>query len=639
MRHDGRITAPFDPDIAPMYWNVNAQALKHAHPGTANWLEALAQTPAAQDAQLLQTAAGDFSLYYRGTYLHSLNGAVREAGEATQKGCKPAIGRAHLIMGLGLGYLLEAVYQRSPGNIVVYEPDLSLLKFVLENVDLSEYLASGRVYLTTDTSETLSALHPFIACEDPLDVLALPGQAQRMSREIPPFMEALFQWVEDRVRNYKTGLHFHQQWTRQFFENLPYFAQVAPFSTLKAQYEGKPALIIGRGPSLDRAIPELAALADSVTLIATGSTLHRLHQADITPDIAVFYDPNGMQEQLHGLPEAYLRHITFCISPFTQSAVFAAPSCAKVLCFPQSGEAFAQWLAESKPQAVSPTEALPVLTVEGGGTVSLIAMQIAQALHSSQIILIGQDLAFPNNQAYAGGIAVQQDEQGRLALNKRDNLFTAPEAMTTVTGQDGQSLPALKAYASFIRHFEKLAVENARQPQPTPLYNASLGGAAIQGYELKPLSDFLGIFKSCKPISEEHFTNQQPNKTDKAMEALRYSLSHLQQAIREAIRLHEATLTETKPNAQQSANQTLFDFLNRHPLISHFLMFEMMSAQQRYNPNAALPEEITANQALLRQNTLNCIEILKNEILPQVITAERRLETSLHSSAPCRNPG
>lgn len=605
-----------------MYWQQNAQALQSSQ--QADLVQRLAQTTATTRVQLAETATGDYTLAYQGVYLHHTQGATLEAKQIIAQHCRAALGRAHLILGIGLGYLLEATYQHSPGQIVIYESDLPLLKFVLDNVDLSEYLGSGRVSLTTTTSETLNALHPHVATEDPLDILVTPGYVSLLHQEIPDLMAILLQMVEERIRDFKTGQHFHQQWTRQFFQNLPYFSQTLPFSEISAAYQGKPALIIGRGPSLDAAISELQTLSDSMVLIAAGSALHRLYQANITPDFTVFYDANGMKAQLHGLPDSYLQAITFLISPFTESVCFQAPSRAKVLCYPQNGEAFAEWLKAAIPN--NPSLASP-LVLEGGGTVSLIAMQMAQALQSSHIILIGQDLAFPNNQVYAGGIAVQQDEQGRLALSQQADLYTAPEAMTVVKGQNNQDLPALKAYAGFIRHFERLAEENAKATKPALLYNASLGGAAIEGYTLQPLSTFQSQFSAFKPLAGHAQVALWKTPSELSKEPLRLALSKLKQDMQYAIELHAATMPGnlTLTNHSADTRQQLFEFLNQHPLISHFLMFEMMNTQQRYNPKATTNEAITANLQLLQQGTRNCIEILQSQILPILIQTEIEL--------------
>ena len=609
-----------------MYWSQNAQALSNQQ--QLELLQILEQTASTPDATLIQTIAGDFTLLYRDIYLHNPQGAVSEASLITQKHCKPAIGRAHLILGIGLGYLVEAVYQHSPGQLIVYEPDLNLLKFVLENVDLSEYLNSGRMTITSNISQMLAALREYTASEDPLDILVIPGYAQLLHAEIPPLMDALFQMVEERIRDFKTGQHFHQQWTRQFFQNLPYFPQTAPFSAIQEVYSGKPALIIGRGPSLDQALEDIAILKDSMTLIAAGSALHRLHQANITPDMAVFYDANGIREQLHGLPEAYLQEIIFIISPFTETLCFQALSKAKVLCYPESGENFAQWLQNT--QISNPVFTAPLI-LEGGGTVSLLAMQLAQRLQSKSVILIGQDLAFPNNQAYAGGIAVKQDTQGRLALDRQANLFSAPEAMTTVQGQDGQPLPALKAYASFIRHFERMAEENQKQSEPISLYNASLGGATIQGYCLKPLAEFRNQFMLFqRPASWSESPRFSNDSDETQAEDLRHAISRLKQDLYQALAIHEAMLSQAESSAQE-AKQALYDLLNQNGLISHFLLFEMLHVQQNYHPNPQNETQSNANQALLQQNILNCIEILKNQILPQVIASESQLINTFHN--------
>jgi hypothetical protein len=610
-----------------MYWISNRTALLQGKPRHQTLIEALEQTEAATEIQLCPTAAEDYTLRYGGIYLHSMRGAQQEAADTLLDGCQSALGRAHLIIGLGLGYLLEAVYQHSPGNLVVYEPDLALLKFLLENVDFTEYLGSGRVWIATRVGELLEILRPMTTGEDPMDILVIPGYAQLFSAEIPQLMARLMEMMEERMRDWRTGQHFHSQWTRQFFQNLPYFTQTVPFETVASPFQGKPALIIGRGPSLDNALDDIRALADSVTLISVGSGLQRLYQEGITPDMAVFYDANGLKEQFHGLPDDYLREIIFFMSPFTESLCFEKPSQDKVLFYPQSGEAFAHWLKGALPEQALFSQPL---ILEGGGTVSLLAMQLAFALQSSHILLIGQDLAFPNNQVYAGGMPIQQDDQGRLTLEKSETLYTAPEAMTTVTGQNQEMLPALKAYAGFIRHFERLAEANAKNENATPLFNASLGGAAIQGYAIKALSEFRGCFDAFKPqskaqtpLKENLPRENKDGPTCALVESIRVALSRLHSDIAQSIQLHETSL-QHGPQAS-ATNQALFEFLNRNPLISHFLLFEMMAAQRRYIAAPCTPQEVTSNKNLLVESTRNCIELLGNQILPQVISTERRM--------------
>ncbi|MCE3234171.1 MAG: hypothetical protein K0Q50_351 [Vampirovibrio sp.] len=610
-----------------MFWQNNRQALLQAHSGHQELVERLDHIAPTSEVELIATQDEDYTLLFRGIPLHASTGAMQEARQIVSRQCRPALGRAHLVLGMGLGYLLQAVYQHSPGQIVIYEPDVSLLKFVLENVDLTEFIESRRVFLATTPAELLNWLNPLVAWEDPLDILITQGYATLMANEIPGLMAQLFALVDERVRDYKTGQYFHWQWIRQFFQNLPYIGQANSFSQFNGAFQDKPALIIGRGPSLDAGLEAIRALGDSMILIAVGGALRTLWQAGITPDFAVFYDASGMQEQLQGLPESYLSPIHFLLSPFTEPCCFTAPAESKVVYFPQSGEAFAQWLYASSGAAVSPS------MLEGGGTVSLVALQAALAMQCNPVVLIGQDLAFPNDQVYAGGTPLQMDSEGRLALPKSETLYAAAEAMGTVEGQDGQPLPALKAYAGFIRHFERIA-----QANPTiQLINASIGGAKIQGYALQPLTSMLNAFQPWKPAVTEVCNALGLGDAVQAQSAieLRPALAQLKQAVQLAIDLHEQALAN--PADESRLNRLIYELLQEHYFISHCLMFEMMSAQRNYNPNATTPQEIEANQALLSRNTQQCRDLLRNQLLPLILDAECRLMVAENSSTACQS--
>ena len=63
-----------------------------------------------------------------------------------------------ITFGIGLGYLLDETFNAYDSKIFVYEPDLKLLHFVLNNVDISEHLRSGRVFITNDLKELLEKL-------------------------------------------------------------------------------------------------------------------------------------------------------------------------------------------------------------------------------------------------------------------------------------------------------------------------------------------------------------------------------------------------------------------------------------------------------------------------------------------------
>ena len=100
--------------------------------------------------------------------------------------------------------MLQAVYSHSPGKIIIYEPDPNLLRFVLNNVDLSEYFDSGRVYLATNLHQLMDVLRPFVIFADKMDVITNKSYAYLMADDMVPLMQKLEMMCKDRLMDFAT---------------------------------------------------------------------------------------------------------------------------------------------------------------------------------------------------------------------------------------------------------------------------------------------------------------------------------------------------------------------------------------------------------------------------------------------------
>ena len=84
--------------------------------------------------------------------------------EAVQKMLKETIKKPMeandiiITFGLGLCYQLDEVFNTYPSRIFVYEPDTKLIHFVLNNVDISDHLKSGRVFIFDNLDELINKL-------------------------------------------------------------------------------------------------------------------------------------------------------------------------------------------------------------------------------------------------------------------------------------------------------------------------------------------------------------------------------------------------------------------------------------------------------------------------------------------------
>jgi hypothetical protein len=620
-----------------MYFEKNAQALIQADAAHQLMLAQLQQCPLVSEADLtlFQTEDGQYSMQYRDVLLHDPTSPLQEAQKAFETCCKSGVDRVHLLLGIGLGYALDELYTRSPGQIIVYEPHLELLRFTLENVELSEIFASGRVRFATNHFDLLNLLLPRIYSDYELDILTLQGYATLLAAEIPVLVHKIKNLITDWARDYRTVKRFHPLWMERFFENYASFAHLDTIERLFNRFPDKPALVISRGPSLDSALEDIRAMQDAMVLVSVGSAVRRLWEGGITPDFAIFYDANGMQEQLEGIPTEALEKITFILCPSTQRCCYESPARGKMVFFSQNGKQMCDWMDQTLHKSH--------LRLDGGGTVSLIALQLAQVMGCSPIILAGQDLAFPNNQAYAGGIPLQVDEQGNLALTRTETLYAEPEAMTMVQGQNGEMLPALTAYTGFIRHFEALAAKEAAKPRPAELYNASIGGAHLEGYPLKALSEFRGCFPAWKiPFALDEAPSLSPALKAERQRFLKQSLYALKKDLQEMVSLcaelsRDLPAEDSNPDTLETLvwdrSQHFFKFTQEKKFISFLAMFEIVPYRHQFK---AFAQADTFNPGIRGEFIVameRCSALLNETYLPWIENAEQEL-TRLEADHP-----
>ncbi len=464
-----------------MFFEKNCQALAQ-NPDNQSIIDQLLQTTTETNIALVETEAGDYSLIYKNIAIHALSGADAEAKAVCDEHCRPNNKALHLIFGLGLGYHLVQAFEKSPGRIRIYEPNLPLLRFILENVDLSEYLANPRVCLCLSPKELLSKLEWEYNLGDSVDIIVLNGHLQLMGEHLPALIrDEVFKVVKIKQDSASTVFAYHRFWNKQFYRDLPYLAETMPFSPLANRFAGKPALIISAGPSLDKSYEWIRSVQDSMVLIAVGSALRALMLQDIIPDFGVFIEFAGCKQQLHGLGDR-TQAVSFLLGPFTEDVCYTQPAKHRFQLNLTNYSELCLWqekmLGENQP------------TFASGGSVSQMALKAGVAMGCDRIILVGQDLCFKDNQFYAGGVEARF-EDGCVVMDEADENLAKRILMTEVKGWQGESLKTGVDYAFYITELEEYARRNQRAENPVALYNASVGGAFINGYIHKPLNELI----------------------------------------------------------------------------------------------------------------------------------------------------
>lgn len=368
--------------------------------------------------------------------------------------------------GIGLGYLLDETFNRFPSRIYIYEPDLYLLHFVLSNVDISEHLSTGRVFITNDLKELTDKISSTFLTKDKVEILYLQNYAVVKNKELLMLTQKVFDTCKSKMVDVNTITKFSKRWLINTIANI---AQVRDgegylLSDLENKFIGQTALICAAGPSLNDNITNIQANRDKFVVFAVNKCVKYLLQNGITPDFVVALDAGNMEKTLGGLGEQLAR--ANCIMDIrTDSSIFRQNFNKIFINFSET-DFFIKKIAKYNPS---------FNFYESGGSASTLALVAAVKLGFSKIVFAGLDLAFKENVIYSNGETMQRVSQEELLV---DNVKKRIIQVRSVTGK---MVYTREDYQTFISHFAKLI----KELNYSEAYNLSSFGAQIDG--IKPI--------------------------------------------------------------------------------------------------------------------------------------------------------
>lgn len=115
-------------------------------------------TALSVNIELVHSKSGDANLIYDGKFVHDNNDPVYEAMSIYEKNVLQNDERIHIIYGLGLGYLLSRYASKFPGKVVVLEPNIDILRVVLELVDFSDVFSNNNISLAGNIEEVQACM-------------------------------------------------------------------------------------------------------------------------------------------------------------------------------------------------------------------------------------------------------------------------------------------------------------------------------------------------------------------------------------------------------------------------------------------------------------------------------------------------
>ncbi len=422
-----------------------------------------------------------------------------------------------VVLGLGLGYHVRQLASELSdwALLVIFEPDLTLLRAVLERVDLSTELSKSNVVLfdaSVDRGQLIQAVERFAgAMTQGTALVTHPPTRLLHPKPVREFAQLLADALAYLRTNIATTLVNSARTVRNLMLNLPHYAAGAWVDELFESCKGLPAVCVGAGPSLARNAHLLAdpQLRRNLVVICAQTTLRPLLERGVEPDFVTALDFHEISRRFfEDLPP--LPGVTLVAEPLANSAIldhFPGP-------IRLTDHHFLDRFLGAHARARKP--------IKHGATVAHLSFYLAQFLGCDPILLVGQDLGFSDGLYYCPGTAIhhvwapelgafntlemmewQRVVRHRGNLQKRDDIHGRP------IYTDEQML-------TYLRQFER-----DFRGAPQTLIDATEGGLPKEHTQRMPLEQALRRFAT-RPVAAppRPAANLDPDRLHQALRVL-----------------------------------------------------------------------------------------------------------------------
>jgi hypothetical protein len=404
--------------------------------------------------------------------LHSLS-PWQEAERLAEK-ISPAI-ETVVVAGFGMGYLAEYLLQQTSHRVLVYDHEPSVIEAAKVARNLNSVLSSPRIAVVTGEPQELTR---YLAENDVRELsFSIHRAYHSLYPEIYGNLEGLLAaHLAKRQINRATLKRFQKTWLKNIVKNAPAYFTFPGMGDIRHPFSGKPAVVVGAGPSLGRNIGVLKDVQDRACVIATDTALPMLCENGVKADFVVSVDPQD-------------RNTLFLLYSRCRDAVLVLEGAGSFVS-----------LAKYNPErtvlagSIFPLyEALSVLwgdrgSLRSGGSVSTTAFDLARQLGCSPIVMVGQDLAYTGRATHFRGNVLEDFLYWRIDRLRTWESYSAKTLVQAdsieIAAWDGGKVRTDRKFLTFLDWF----IREIRETN-VPVINATEGGAHIEGAAHERLAD------------------------------------------------------------------------------------------------------------------------------------------------------
>ena len=415
------------------------------------------------------------TLKLNGLFLHSKYDPKIEAQRIAEKKYKAH--HTHIIFGYGLGYIVDELLE------IIKEEHILIIDPLIEKKQIQLQKKHEKhkkiVYWEPCQPNTLAYTIADIAdgLELKINVICGINYEHLFQKEYHEILRYLRDFQNKTQINKNTVVFFAKQWQKNLTKNLLNIVNDESLSVLQNRFD-LPVVIASGGPSLTKQLSLPKEIEKHVIIIAAGSTINSLLAAGIEPDFVVSID--GGEPNYNHFKDLKCKNTRLIYSTFNHYGIRDV--------FTKRAYVFAALKQGSIVNYLNKNIAKNLPMVVGGGTVAHFAYSIAHLFNSGPVTMIGQDLAYTNNQTHANNNKHTQKVEKLEELNID---------LITTEGYYGEEVLTSKSFHSMKMTFEEIV--RFHKPE-VPTFNSTEGGIKIKGLEQLSFKEFAERYVDFKKI-------------------------------------------------------------------------------------------------------------------------------------------
>ncbi|EDP6890189.1 DUF115 domain-containing protein [Campylobacter upsaliensis] len=415
--------------------------------------------------------------------------------------------------GISNAFMIENLLQNPYHcHLLVYERNLALLYTLLSSIDLSVALAQKRLLIFNEVSqmEYIFETQPFLAYSRTYFLELMSDFYAREQKEILALNSFLMEGFKKSILKQGNDPKDALQGIRQYVYNLDSMIKNPSLKELLAKRGAKfkSCVIVSTGPSLSKQLPLLKEVQERVVIFAADSAYPILMQNDIVPDYVCMVERTDFTAEFfkHDFGNKDDKTTFLLASLVHPNAIEYLEKRGRNYILIPKHLNFAQYVD---------LKAFALLS--SAVSVAHMALALALELEFKELVFIGQDLAYDDV-----GHSHPKDYQHSA------NFESEAYEKIKVVAYGGEDF--VESHEIWI-FFRQILEDLVKYVVSAKIYNATQGGARIEGMIEKPFSE------CCKDFNEnkQNLVKLKPLSEDKQKEYALKAYAKVKKAFKECV--------------------------------------------------------------------------------------------------------